>query len=369
MVVLVCCITLFLTFIAIFLLLTYYFIKKRTVWNELFNLNTIIETVMELVVCPEHFIIYIPGIILETTECIKKTQINNDTKQKIKTVLTKVNQCINKMELIDYNNNNNNDNNDNNNNNDNNLINSDAVNNIDALLDIGIHNKEMFSDTTEESKDDIKSIFTPKIVIGKNDNLLENPDRWNNVFSGNEFNGNRNRNRNRNNDDDYSNRGGNGSGNRGGNRGGNGNSCDGGSGVGNGVSNGNSYDSISSDEDIATYTDKKRCGKYDDIRENEDGSIIVQNYSDAKTWNPGYTYLPPSNWDVPQKRAPVCSAPSPNTIKLTGLVDRGLPLNVLELHPYDGKIAKTEDSVKLTNVGSMLPKFKYEEQPFSKPYI
>ena len=109
MVVLVCCITLFITFIAIFLLLTYYFIKKRTVWNELFNLNTIIETVMELVVCPEHFIIYIPGIILETTECIKKTQINNDTKLKIKTVLTKVNQCINKMELIDYNNDNDND--------------------------------------------------------------------------------------------------------------------------------------------------------------------------------------------------------------------------------------------------------------------
>ena len=109
MVVLVCCITLFITFIAIFLLLTYYFIKKRTVWNELFNLNTIIETVMELVVCPEHFIIYIPGIILETTECIKKTQINNDTKLKIKTVLTKINQCINKMELIDYNNDNDND--------------------------------------------------------------------------------------------------------------------------------------------------------------------------------------------------------------------------------------------------------------------
>ena len=113
MVVLVCCITLFITFIAIFLLLTYYFIKKRTVWNELFNINTIIETVMELVVCPEHFIIYIPGIVLETTECIKKTQINNDTKLKIKTVLTKINQCINKMELIDYNNDNDNNNNDN----------------------------------------------------------------------------------------------------------------------------------------------------------------------------------------------------------------------------------------------------------------
>ena len=119
MVVLVCCITLFITFIAIFLLLTYYFIKKRTVWNELFNLNTIIETVMELVVCPEHFIIYIPGIVLETTECIKKTQINNDTKLKIKTVLTKVNQCINKIELLDtYNSSNDNNDNDNDNDND-----------------------------------------------------------------------------------------------------------------------------------------------------------------------------------------------------------------------------------------------------------
>ena len=113
MVVLVCCITLFITFISIFILLTYYFIKQRTLWNELFNINTIIESIMEMFVCPEHFILYIPGIVLETTECIKKTQINNDTKLKIKTVLTKVNQCINKMEFIDYNNDNDNNNNDN----------------------------------------------------------------------------------------------------------------------------------------------------------------------------------------------------------------------------------------------------------------
>ena len=118
MVVLVCCITLFITFISIFLLLTYYFIKKRTLWNELFNLNTVIETVMELFVCPEHFIVYIPGILLER-ECIKKTHINNETEIKIKTLLTKINQCINKLELIDYNNNNNSNNYNNNYNNDN----------------------------------------------------------------------------------------------------------------------------------------------------------------------------------------------------------------------------------------------------------
>ena len=101
MIVLVCCITLFMTFIAIFLLLTYYFIKKRTLWNELFNLNTIVETVMELFVCPEHFIVYIPGIVLETTDCIKKTHTNNTTELKLKTLLTKINKCITKIELID----------------------------------------------------------------------------------------------------------------------------------------------------------------------------------------------------------------------------------------------------------------------------
>ena len=263
----------------------------------------------------------------------------------------------------------NNDNNDNNNDNDidndiDNLINKDAVNNIDALLGIGIHNKEMFEDTLEpESKDEIKSMFAPKIIIGKNnDDDFNRPSRWNNVFSGNEFNYNNSGNgggssgggnNNDNNDND--------------NDGSDGNKCDG-SNTG-GVGNGNSYGSMSSDNDIAKYTDKKRCGKYDNIREDDDGSMVVQNYGDAKTWYPGYTYLPPSNWDVPQKYPPVCIAPSPDTIKLTGLVDRGLPLNVLELNPYNGKIAKTENSVHLTNVGSMLPKFRYEEQPFSKPYI
>jgi len=121
MVVLICCITIFVSFISILLLLTYYFIKQRTLWNELFNINTIYETVMELFVCPEHFIIYIPGILLETTECIKNTHINNETELKIKTLLTKINQCINKIELLDtYNSSNDNDNG-NDNGNDNNI--------------------------------------------------------------------------------------------------------------------------------------------------------------------------------------------------------------------------------------------------------
>jgi hypothetical protein len=119
MLVLACCISIFITFISIFILLTYYFIKQRTLWNELFNINTIVESIMEMFVCPEHFILYIPGIVLETTECIKKTHRNNETELKIKLILTKINKCINKIELIEHDNDNNNNDNDNDNENDN----------------------------------------------------------------------------------------------------------------------------------------------------------------------------------------------------------------------------------------------------------
>ena len=189
MVVLVCCITLFITFIAIFLLLTYYFIKKRTVWNELFNLNTIIETVMELVVCPEHFIIYIPGIVLETTECIKKTQINNDTKLKIKTVLTKVNQCINKMEFIDYNNYNDNYNdNDNDNDNDNNNDNdNDNIKIIKWVLQgTMIHYNTMYRETGKF----FNKVSGSYILLNKNSENKNNDNNNNNNDNKNNNNNN-----------------------------------------------------------------------------------------------------------------------------------------------------------------------------------
>jgi len=194
-------------------------------------------------------------------------------------------------------------------------INDDAVSTVDDLLG---KNQEFFNDvptpTLQEIKDEIKSIFSPKIIIGKKNNGFGNTEKqskWNSAFSGSEFDIN-------------------------------------------GAS--------------PSYTDKKKCGEYDAIREDQDGNLTVQDYKDAKTWVPGYTYLPPTNWDVPQKRSPVCMSPSPNSIKLTGLVDRGLPMNVLELNPQ-GQMANTEESVQLTNVGSMLPKFSYEEQPFSRPYV
>ena len=117
-----------------------------------------------------------------------------------------------------------------------------------------------------------------------------------------------------------------------------------------------------------TTTSTKKCGTYDSTYENQAGDLVIKDYAQSKKWVAGYTYVPPIHWDVPQKHAGVCRNNRPNVYKLTGLVDRGLPINALELNS-NGKIEDNESSVKLTNVGSMLPKFNYQEQPFSKPYV
>lgn len=112
----------------------------------------------------------------------------------------------------------------------------------------------------------------------------------------------------------------------------------------------------------------KLCGAYDNLSLDQAGNLVVKNYTQAKKWMPGYTYVPPVYWDVPQKHINTCQMANPNVHKLTGIVDRGLPINALELNP-DGSMADNENTVTLTNIGSILPKFNYEETPFSKPYI
>jgi hypothetical protein len=97
MIILTCCITILITYILIFGLLTYYFIKKRLIWNELFSINSIIDTLIEIFSCPEHFLIYIPGLIFENTSCVEKTRIKYENKEQIRIVLTKINIIIHKM--------------------------------------------------------------------------------------------------------------------------------------------------------------------------------------------------------------------------------------------------------------------------------
>ena len=202
-------------------------------------------------------------------------------------------------------------------------VNKNAVKSVNDLLGIG-SNTDFFSDVPNttfpnimlpEEKDDIKSVFSPKIIIGRENGFgnTEKESKWNSAFSGDEFD-------------------------------------------------------VKSKEDLLKYTNKKACAKYSE-RDSElsNENLVIKDYKDAKTWHPGYTYLPPTNWDVPQKYPPVCLN-KPNVFQLTGLVDRGLPLNVLELNPQ-GNVANTENSVQLTNVGSIMPKFSFEEMPFSKPYV
>ena len=100
MVIMLCCITILITYIVIFGLLTYYFIKKRTVWNDLFSINNITDTLVEIFACPEHFIIYIPGVIFENTSCVQKKRKKNENKEKIRIVLTKINTIFKKFSII-----------------------------------------------------------------------------------------------------------------------------------------------------------------------------------------------------------------------------------------------------------------------------
>lgn len=84
-----------------------------------------------------------------------------------------------------------------------------------------------------------------------------------------------------------------------------------------------------------------------------------------RSFVPGMSYLPPTEWTVPQYHPTycraVCPVSNPNTRELPiGIMDHGTPIFALEIGS-DGNIAKTEEEVTLTNVGSICPKFVYRE--------
>ena len=88
------------------------------------------------------------------------------------------------------------------------------------------------------------------------------------------------------------------------------------------------------------------------------GHLLDKYYSSLNNKPPGYSYIDPRLWTVPQKRPPVCHFN--NDLSAVPLYDSGTHINVLELTPY-GDIATTEKDVKQTNVGSILPQFQYRE--------
>jgi len=94
MIILSSCIIIFLTYLAICGLLTYYFIKQRIIWDELFSIDIIWNSLRELFVCPEHFIIWLPFIDFENTKCVEKRQVCDDTRIKIKKILEHIRNNI-----------------------------------------------------------------------------------------------------------------------------------------------------------------------------------------------------------------------------------------------------------------------------------
>ena len=113
--------------------------------------------------------------------------------------------------------------------------------------------------------------------------------------------------------------------------------------------------------------DRQQCGEYVKYGDQETPEELRNQAPENanKIYYPGYSFMPPSSWSMPQRRPPACI---PNKRRLPSSVfDRGTPTNVLEFN-RSGGMAMTENEVKLTNVGSILPKFRYDELYDEKYY-
>jgi hypothetical protein len=64
-----------------------------------------------------------------------------------------------------------------------------------------------------------------------------------------------------------------------------------------------------------------------------------------KTYYPGYSFAPPSSWDVPNKPPPKCIPQTKCLNQPVPILDHGVPANALEYY----------------GVGSIMPKFSYGE--------
>lgn len=100
MIILSCCIIIFITYLAICGLLSYYFIKKRPIWNTLFSLEAICNTIKEIFVCPEHFVIWFPLFEFEETHCVLNKKIKDETKENIRKILIHIKKYINEIQNI-----------------------------------------------------------------------------------------------------------------------------------------------------------------------------------------------------------------------------------------------------------------------------
>ena len=112
---------------------------------------------------------------------------------------------------------------------------------------------------------------------------------------------------------------------------------------------------------VAKLAVLKVCGQYNPPQDNNTSNYPYAKRTDdmSRKYYPGYSFTPPNSWDIPQKRPPVC-LPEKERFNPSGIFDRGTPTNVLELMP-NGDMCMSEAECSLTNIGSIMPKFQYEE--------
>ena len=108
MIVNICCLIIFITYFVICGLLAYYFIKKRSIWNSIFSIDAIWISLKELVICPEHFLIWLPFIDFENNECSEKKKINDDARIQIKKIIEHIANILKDVINIKQNNHNHN---------------------------------------------------------------------------------------------------------------------------------------------------------------------------------------------------------------------------------------------------------------------
>ena len=82
-------------------MLSYYFIKKRKVWDSIFSLEAIQNSITELLMCPEHFLIWLPFIDFENTICVEEKKQSDDARDNIKKVLEHISIIM--KDMVDVN--------------------------------------------------------------------------------------------------------------------------------------------------------------------------------------------------------------------------------------------------------------------------
>ena len=87
MLVLALCIIIFITYLLICGLVAYYFIKKRKIWDSLFTYDEIYNLLRESILCPIHFILWIPGIDFENNTCTEYVLNSHKSSLKLQSIL------------------------------------------------------------------------------------------------------------------------------------------------------------------------------------------------------------------------------------------------------------------------------------------